>query len=66
MMFFVVSIMLFGTGFDLNYFLSQKERKWSIQLLAFCCLYLAAKIDEVVVPRSVDMQVYYFSLMLTL
>ncbi|AES98215.1 putative cyclin [Medicago truncatula] len=33
-----------------------KERKWSIQLLAFCCLYLAAKIDEVVVPRSVDMQ----------
>ncbi|MCI02053.1 cyclin D2, partial [Trifolium medium] len=33
-----------------------KERTWSIQLLAVGCLYLAAKIDETVVPRTVDMQ----------
>ncbi|CAJ2652155.1 unnamed protein product [Trifolium pratense] len=33
-----------------------KERTWSIQLLAVGCLYLAAKIDETVVPPTVDMQ----------
>ncbi|GAU34397.1 hypothetical protein TSUD_217370 [Trifolium subterraneum] len=32
------------------------ERTWSFQLLAVGCLYLAAKIDETVVPRTVDMQ----------
>ncbi|KAL5102558.1 hypothetical protein RYX36_006885 [Vicia faba] len=33
-----------------------KDRMWSIQLLAVASLYLAAKIDETAVPRSLDMQ----------
>jgi hypothetical protein len=55
-------LLLFATSFDLNIFLSQEERTWTIQLLAVGCLYLAAKIDETDVPRNADMQVYYFCL----
>ncbi|KAI5435553.1 cyclin-D4-2 [Lathyrus oleraceus] len=33
-----------------------KDKIWSIQLLAVASLYLAAKIDETVVPRSLDMK----------
>lgn len=36
-----------------------RENNWSIQLLAVACLSLAAKLEEIKVPLTVDMQVAY-------
>lgn len=44
-------------------FHSQKQRAWTMSLLALACLSLAAKIDEPKVPLCLDLQVNSFDLM---
>lgn len=60
--FFLFDLVL--NGFLIGSFYWQKQRVWTMKLLAVGCISLAAKMEETDVPTSLDLQVNDFNLML--